>query len=116
MWSDTFNDQEFLHQVLGSNPDILAACLVDDGDLINYEGRFMRQVLRSRFATMRERMAWVTAENRRILGPEEGTQMKSQLPPEHRIFESLDKEPGSRGETIRALDPIPTTLLNIESF
>jgi hypothetical protein len=67
-WSDTFNDQAMLHKILGHNDDILEACLIDDGSLINYSGRFIRQVLRSQLGSMHERLELVASENRRILG------------------------------------------------
>ncbi len=55
--NDGVNDQEFLHQTLGERQKEFDPIVwVDDGTLLNYRGAFIRQILRTTFRELHERM------------------------------------------------------------
>jgi hypothetical protein len=67
-WSSIPDDQSLLHQVLRSMPDIENHIVIDDAQppLINYEGRFIKQVLRVA-GSLEERVNRLRAEVSRLL-------------------------------------------------
>jgi hypothetical protein len=67
-WGDVVDDQGLLHVTLISNPRFEPFLHVDSGNIFNYDGRFIRQVLRegstfeTRLRRLRERTAQIINE------------------------------------------------------